>query len=189
MKHLYYPFGLARAFPTVIPMALEAYDYGDILASATLAAGDVKISLDFGAFADLATLPDVEPGTGVLKQIRIILAEAELDFTVATIQFVDQTAQKEWEDVCLHLHTRPNPVFKVVADGSNSATSFEVTPFGMGTEATDYLKDMFLTGLDGALKGQTKLVTGYNATSNFVTVSGGYTGTPADGTYFEGVNR
>ena len=187
MKHLYYPFGLARAFPVNLAAVLEDYNTGDIRDNPTLASGDVKISLDFGTFANLATLPDVEPNS--TRQVRIQLAEAELDFVIATILFVDQTLEKEWEDLALHLFTRPNPVIKVATDGGNTTSTFKVTRFGAGTEATDMFKDAFLTGLDGALKGITRLCTAYNSTTDFVTVSGTYPTTPADGTYFEVVCR
>lgn len=62
----------------------------------TIAAGDFQISKDFGAFANLATLPDVEPdGT---DQIRIQLSSTEMNADIVTIRWKDQTAPKEWAD-------------------------------------------------------------------------------------------
>ncbi len=74
----------------------------------------------------------------------------------------------------------------VATDGSNSATSFKTTL----TESTnDYWKDAWLVITSGALIGQLKRVTAYNGTTKFITVSGGFTGTPADAVTFGLINR
>ena len=77
------------------------------------------------------------------------------------------------------------PTATVATDGGNSATAFKTTR----TEATnDYWKDVLLRFTSGALIGQTKKVTTYAGATKIITVSGGFTGTPADGVGFVLVN-
>ena len=79
-----------------------------------------------------------------------------------------------------------NPTGAVVSDSSNSATSFKTNL----TQTTDnYWKDAWCKITSGALAGQVKQITGYNGTTKFITVSGGYTGTPAAGVTFELINQ
>lgn len=77
-----------------------------IKANPTLAAGDVQISIDGGAFANLTTIPDVYPAT--TKQVRIRVAAAEAAGKRLTIVFSDQTASKDWDDITLHYYTYGN---------------------------------------------------------------------------------
>ena len=71
--------------------------------------------------------------------------------------------------------------FTVVADGANTATDFEVTH--SLTDADDQLKEALVVFLDGALAGEMRPCSAYNATTNFVTVGqSGFTATPATGT-------
>lgn len=69
----------------------------------TLAVGDAKISKDGGAFANLATLPDVYPAGG--RAVRITFSAAELQCKQATVQIIDQTSPKEWEDQTIIVYT------------------------------------------------------------------------------------
>jgi len=79
-----------------------------------------------------------------------------------------------------------NPTGAVVSDSSNSATSFKTNL----TQTTDnFWKDAWCKITSGALAGQVKQITGYNGTTKFITVSGGYTSTPAAGVTFELINQ
>jgi hypothetical protein len=62
----------------------------------TIAAGDFQISKDYGAFANLATIPDVEPDA--TDQIRVQLSSTEMNADVVTVRWKDQTTPKEWAD-------------------------------------------------------------------------------------------
>lgn len=73
----------------------------------------------------------------------------------------------------------------VTPDGGNSATAFETD---LASTTTDHYKDAWLTITSGALAGQTKKVTAYNGTTKIITVSGGFTGIPADGVTFDIIN-
>ena len=71
----------------------------------------------------------------------------------------------------------------VVADGSNSATGFEVS--GTFDDTTDSLKESLLVFIDHANRCQMRPVTAYDATTNFVTVGqGGFPVTPTAGDRF-----
>lgn len=74
---------------------------GSFKANPTLASGDVTISKDDGAFANLATLPTVAPASGVAVQVELTGTEMTADKVV--IVFSDQTSPKEWADfaVCI----------------------------------------------------------------------------------------
>lgn len=69
----------------------------------TLAAGDVKISKDGGATANLNTLPTVTPASGV--RVKVTVSDAEMDADNISITFQD-AAGAEWCD--LHIDITPN---------------------------------------------------------------------------------
>lgn len=85
-------YGKAKTYYTIL---LEAGSR-DAKANPTLATGDVQISKDGGAFANLATLPTVSPASGV--QVKIVLSATECQAKDITIRFKDQTATAEWEE-------------------------------------------------------------------------------------------
>lgn len=68
----------------------------------TLAVGDVKVSIDGGALANLTTLPTVTPAGG--KLVRIALAAAEMNGDNVTLVFSD-VAGAEWDDVTINIQT------------------------------------------------------------------------------------
>jgi hypothetical protein len=75
---------------------------GGFKANPTLAAGDVKISLDGGAFANLNTLPAVTPAAG--KAVKVTLSQAETNADNLMIVFSD-AAGAEWCDKLVNIHT------------------------------------------------------------------------------------
>ncbi len=76
---------------------------GSFKAGATIAAGDWKVSKDGGAFANLATLPDVFPAAGIA--VRVQLSATEMDADNVVIAGIDQTATKEWADAFINIVT------------------------------------------------------------------------------------
>jgi len=85
-------------------ITLEDYaNPGNFKANPTLASGDVKISKDGGSFANLATLPTVEPASGV--SVKLALSSTEMNADKVIITFVDQTSPKEWADFALSIPT------------------------------------------------------------------------------------
>lgn len=116
----------------------------NIKSNPTLASGDVKISKDGGAFANLATLPDVIPAAGT--QVRIQLSATEMQCKFATIVFVDQTATKEWDDMAVEVQTHGNASASLIFDLSQATPAVNVTQIDAqatnGNNATLNLKKL-----------------------------------------------
>ena len=177
------PWGAAFTLWGVPLVTKGASDY---LANPTLAAGDVKISKDGGAFSNLGTLPDAHPASG--KSVRVQLSATELECTFAVIDFIDQTSPKEWEDQRIIVMTelaRGAIAFTVVSDGRNSASSFDIGLTGGDDEYNDRLC-VFTTG---ALAGQIRKVTDFVASTDFLTVGTAFTTTPSAGDKGVLINR
>ena len=71
-------------------------------ANPTLAAGDVKVSKDGGAFANLTTLPSANPASGAA--IMVDLSGTEMTADNVVVQFID-AAGAEWCDVLVNIQT------------------------------------------------------------------------------------
>lgn len=71
-------------------------------ANPTLAAGDVQVSTDGGAFANLATLPVVTPALGA--SVKVDLSAAEMNGDNIAVQFID-AAGDEWNDQHILIQT------------------------------------------------------------------------------------
>ena len=87
---------------------IDATSRPEFLAAATLAAGDVKISKDDGAFANLATLPTVTPAGGI--KIKVSLSAAEMNADRIDVAFIDQTATKQWDDLFVTILTTADTI-------------------------------------------------------------------------------
>jgi hypothetical protein len=74
----------------------------------------------------------------------------------------------------------------VVSDAGNSATTLKTN---LSAATDNHWKDALVLMTSGALCGQVKLVSSYAGTTKIVTVSGGFTGTPAAGDTFVLINR
>lgn len=76
---------------------------GAYKANPTLAAGDVKVSIDGGAFNNLTTLPTVTPAAGIA--VKVALSASEMTGDNIFVQFIDQTSPKEWADYAFNIQT------------------------------------------------------------------------------------
>lgn len=95
----------------------------------TLAAGDVKVSLDGGALANLATLPAVTPASS--KMVGVILSADEMDADNVTVVFCD-AAGDEWQDLVLNIQTTAQQI-----DDLSTVTEAQVNA-QCDTALTDY---------------------------------------------------
>jgi hypothetical protein len=87
-----------------IQVSLEDYaNPGNFKSNPTLAAGDVKVSKDGGALANLNTLPSVAPASSVL--VTLLLSATEMTADMVSVVFIDQTAPKEWSDLVISIPT------------------------------------------------------------------------------------
>lgn len=111
------------AWQTSISLGSVA-DAGEIQISPTLAAGDVSVSLDGGALANIATLPSESPaGSGLLS---VSLSDAEMTADVLVVRFRDQTDPAEWQDLTLTVPTltrKPEDLAFPVSSGNGLAVS------------------------------------------------------------------
>ena len=69
---------------------------GTFKVAPTIAAGDFQVSKDYGAFANLTTLPDQEPDSTDL--VRVQMSSTEMNADVVVVRWKDQTTPKEWAD-------------------------------------------------------------------------------------------
>lgn len=81
----------------------DASNRPQLRANPTLAAGDVKVSIDEGAFANITTLPTVSPAGG--RIVKVSLSAGEMNGDRIAVQFVDQTATAEWDELLCVIHT------------------------------------------------------------------------------------
>lgn len=84
---------------TLDGIALVATD-GEILSNPTLAAGDVKVSVDGSTPVNIATLPSVVGGS-----VRVQLSADELFGRCTVVTFDDQTVPREWQSVKIIVDT------------------------------------------------------------------------------------
>ncbi len=97
----YFPPKNAVAYITYVGL-IDQSDTRLLQVNPTLAAGDVKVSIDGGTFNDLATLPVVTPAAG--RSVKVALSAAEMTGDNITVVFHD-AAGAEWCDLILNLQT------------------------------------------------------------------------------------
>lgn len=71
-------------------------------ANPTLAIGDVKVSIDNAALANITTLPTVSPASS--RIVRVSLSQAEMNGDRIAVQFVD-AAGAEWQECMIEIIT------------------------------------------------------------------------------------
>lgn len=96
----------------------------DAQVNPTLAPGDVQVSKDGVAFANIATLPSVFPAGSV--RVNIILSASELSCRMLMIRFKDQ-AGAEWEEQTILVETYGHPDAEHYNIGANPTLSAEET--------------------------------------------------------------
>ena len=139
-------------------------------ANPTLAAGDVKVAIDDGAPANLATLPAVD--ADFTKRVKVSLSAAEMNGDNITIIFSD-AAGDEWCDTIVNIQTSVRqvddiptsaeitaavPTATAIVDEWEAQSQADPTGFHVnvmeieGSDATDTLQDNALTkAIDGTV--------------------------------------
>jgi hypothetical protein len=84
----------------------------------TLAAGDVKVSIDGGAEANLATLPVVTPAGS--RRVKVDLSAAEMNGDNIQVTFSD-AAGAEWCDVTVNIQTTARQIDDLLPTASYTA--------------------------------------------------------------------
>lgn len=97
----YVPAKINTAYITYVGLVSKA-NASILQANPTLATGDVKVAIDDGAPANLATLPVVD--ADFTKRVKVSLSAAEMNGGNITIIFSD-AAGDEWCDLLLNIQT------------------------------------------------------------------------------------
>ena len=98
-----YPVVKNDAGGAILFVTLDDFSGTGMEIAPVLAAGDVKLSIDGAALANLATLPVVTPAGSAW--VKIVLSQAETNGDWLLIQFIDQTAPKAWTDTMILVPT------------------------------------------------------------------------------------
>lgn len=80
----------------------------------TLAAGDVKVSVDGGALGNITTLPVVTPAGS--REVLVSLSAAEMNGDNIIVQFVD-AAGAEWCDLVVNIQTTARQIDELAYPG------------------------------------------------------------------------
>jgi hypothetical protein len=113
-----------EAFTFTCALTSQA-DTDTFQANPTLAAGDVQVSIDGGAFANLTTLPTVSPAAG--RQVEISLSAAEMNGDVIGVLFHD-AAGDEWQDLYVEIFTDTQQTGDLCASGAGTtAVTYTLT--------------------------------------------------------------
>ena len=143
-------FNTAYAF--FISLA-DASDPSTFLAAPTIAAGDFQISIDGGAFANLANLPVVLPSGSVTVQIS--LTAAEMSGEKVNILAVD-AAGDEWQDLLMSIDIPTGSVETVhdIQEGDvvETSTGFRVNKKDTTTALVDKAIAGSLLSVSAAIK-------------------------------------
>jgi hypothetical protein len=138
----------------------------------TLAAGDVKASLDGAALANLATLPVVTPAGSTV--VKVTLSQAETNADNIVIVFADQTNPPEWCDLVVNVQTAAKQL-NDLPTASENATGLLDLAAGVETNVT--LRQFFrlassvLFGKASGLAGTTAVYRDFNDTKNRISAT------------------
>jgi hypothetical protein len=140
-------------------MALISQSTGNLQVDPTIAAGDFKVSVGGGNYADLATLPVVEPEGSV--SVKVVLSEEEMDADRSTLHCKDAVGD-EWGEQLLAIEPDAAAVSDLhgtvdeVLDNSN----FTLTGTALSDTYNCY-KDMWLVFVSGANKCVPRVISVY----------------------------
>ncbi len=160
---------IRRAQQQAITFTALDVSTGAVMTGLTFPAGEVQISKDAGARANV-TNAVTELGMGVYT---VTLTAAETD--AIWLHFLVRKTGVRPIDV--PGATSGHPSGAVVADAANTATTFKTA---LASAVTDFYKGLLVRFTTGALAGQVRKITAYNGATKFVTVDSALTSVPAD---------
>ncbi len=113
--------GVAYSFAIYLTDQSNRYTFKS---APTLATGDFQISKDGGVFANLATLPTVEPTGG--SRVKVSLSATEMAADILDILAVD-AAGAEWDPLAITIKTNDYSNFEFVMYDANGDPSAGLT--------------------------------------------------------------
>lgn len=141
----YVPPKRAVAFTFYVALTSRA-SRPQLQAAPTLAAGDVKVSKDGGAFANLTTLPAVTPAAGTA--VKVDLSATEMTADQVFITFID-AAGAEWDDLAVNIQTAARQIDDLTFPNT-SGRGLDVDATG-GVEITTGQSVATVTGSVGSI--------------------------------------
>lgn len=176
MSTISIPWGTATTFRAPIVKA-SSTDYAIVGNTPsfdwTPVAGDVKISKDGGAFANIATLPGNVTLAGSAAWTWTLSA-TETEATEIVIQVVD-TAPKAVQDQFFRLQTTKAGALQVgVPQAAQSAGDTAITLDASAAAQTDFYKGSVVTIISGDGANQARIITAYNGSTKVATIDRGW---------------
>lgn len=161
----------------MIRKATSIVVYPSFATGATISAGESQISKDGGAFANTTNLPTELGTTGVYP---VTLTAAETNCNSFALRVTDVGSEVFFAE-----YKTTGETTGAAITGTLSTTSFTTD---LASAVNDFYKDCLITFTSGNLAGQVKRVSGYNGTSNTITVNAAFTEAPANGDLFRLLN-
>lgn len=169
MSTISIPWGTAYTFRAPIVKA-GSTDYA-LTADWTPAAGDVKVSKDGGAFANITTLPTFIASAAALNWT---LSAAETEATEVVIQVID-SATKAVQDQFFRLQTTKAAALQVgVPQAAQSAGDTAITLDATAAAQTDFYKGSVVAIISGDGANQARIITAYNGSTKVATIDRGW---------------
>jgi spore maturation protein SpmB len=169
MSTISIPWGTATTFRAPIVKA-GSTDYA-LTADWTPAAGDVKVSKDGGAFANITTLPTFIASAAALNWT---LSAAETEATEVVIQVID-SATKAVQDQFFRLQTTKAAALQVgVPQAAQSAGDTAITLDATAAAQTDFYKGSVVAIISGDGANQARIITAYNGSTKVATIDRGW---------------
>lgn len=167
------PWGVA--FNVCVPVIKRsAVDFA-LSGDWTPATGDVKVSQDEGAFANVGSLP-----TALGSGWKIILSAAEMQATSKVVVQIVDSATKAVEDQEIII-----PIDYGVRSGTAQAgAAGSVTLDASASATTDFYKGSRIDIVGGTGVGQSRICTAYNGTSKVATVGANWAVNPDNTSIF-----
>jgi hypothetical protein len=166
MSTISIPYGAAYTFRAPIVKA-GSTDYA-LTANWTPATGDVKISKDGGAFADIATPPSF---IGSSAALNWSLSATECEATEIVIQVIDQDVTKAVQDQFFRLQTTKASALQVgVPQAVQSAGDTAITLDATAAAQTDFYKGCVVAITSGSGANQARIITAYNGSTKVATI-------------------
>lgn len=170
----YVPAKKGAAFITYVSL-LDYATAGRLKSNPTLSSGDVKVSIDGGAFANLTTLPTVTPASGAA--VKVSLSTSEMNGDNILVVFADQTDPPEWNDLAFNIQTATRQIDDLSYDQPVRVATAQAGAVGQITlDASASSVDNFYRGLgcyitSGTGAGQVGIIYGYTGATKVATTS------------------